>query len=45
MNKQKAIAVLTYANKWRRDNESTMIMPDVKELGIAIDFAIKYMKI
>ena len=47
MNKEKAIEVLTHANAWRRDNEVVNIyrMPDPEELGIAIDFAINYMKI
>ena len=47
MTKEKAIKVLTHANEWRRDNEVPSIyrMPDPEELGIAIDFAINYMKI
>ena len=47
MNKEKAIKVLTHANEWRRDGEVPSIygMPDPKELGIAMDFAINYMKI
>ena len=46
MNKAEAIEVLTHANEWRRDNEVPSIYrtPDPKELGIAIDFAVKFMK-
>lgn len=42
MNKQKAIQVLTTANKWRRGDEFTP-MPEPKEFGEAIDFAVEYM--
>ena len=44
MTKNEAIEVLTHANKWRRDNEGVMIMPDVRQLGIAIDYAINFIK-
>ena len=40
------IAVLIQANRYRRDNNVPAIyrMPDPKDLGQAIDFAIKYIK-
>ena len=40
------IAVLIQANRYRRDNEVPAIykMPNPKELGLAIDFAVEYMK-
>lgn len=40
------IAVLIQANRYRRDNNVPSIyrMPDPKELGKAIDFAVKYLK-
>jgi hypothetical protein len=44
MNKAEAIEVLTYANRWRRDDDGGEEMPDVRELGWAIDFAVKFMK-
>ena len=39
-------AVLIQANRYRRDNNVPAIyrMPDPKDLGAAIDFAIKYIK-
>lgn len=39
-------AVLLQANRYRRDDNVPAIykMPDPKELGLAIDFAVKYMK-
>ena len=41
------MAVLLQANRYRRDQNvpSTHRMPDPYELGKAIDFAVKYMKI
>jgi len=46
MNKRESIEILTDANLYRRDKEVPSIykVPNPKELGIAIDFAIKYMK-
>jgi len=41
MNKKEAIKILTQANEWRRGGEGDM--PDPKELGLAIDFAVDYM--
>ena len=40
------IAVLTQANRYRRDPHVPAIyrMPDPKQLGEAIDFAVKYVK-
>lgn len=40
------IAVLMLANRWRRTDQptGTYRMPDPKEIGLAIDFAIKYIK-
>lgn len=40
------IAVLMLTNRWRRSNKptGTYRMPDPKEIGLAIDFAIKYIK-
>lgn len=40
------IAVLIQANRWRRDNNVPSIykMPNPKEVGRAIDFAINYLK-
>ena len=40
------IAVLLQANRWRRDSNVPSIyrMPDPKELGRAIDFAVDYMR-
>lgn len=43
MDKQKVIKILEQYNKWRRANED-MDMPDPKDIGKAIDFAIKYLK-
>lgn len=42
-SKQKVIDILEEFNKWRRANED-MDMPDPKDIGKAIDFAIKYLK-
>ena len=41
------MAVLLQANRYRRDDNVPAIyrMPDPKELGRAIDFAYKYMKV
>ena len=41
------MAVLLQANKWRRDQNVPSIyrMPNPTELGKAIDFACKYMKV
>lgn len=41
------MAVLLQANRYRRDNNVPAIykMPDPKELGRAIDFAYRYMKV
>jgi hypothetical protein len=41
------MAVLLQANRYRRDDNVPPIyrMPDQKELGLAIDFAYRYMKI
>lgn len=41
------MAVLLQANRYRRDNHVPAIykMPDPKELGRAIDFSYKYMKV
>jgi hypothetical protein len=41
------MAVLLQANRYRRDDNVPSIyrMPDQKELGLAIDFAYRYMKI
>ena len=40
-------AVLLQANRYRRDNNVPSIykMPNPKELGKAIDFAVKYIKV
>lgn len=40
------LAVLTQANRYRRDRHVPAIykMPNLKDLGEAIDFAIKYVK-
>ena len=40
------VAVLIQANRYRRDNHVPSIykMPNPKELGKAIDFAVEYMK-
>jgi len=40
------IAVLMLTNRWRRTDQptGTYKMPDPKEIGKAIDFAIKYCK-
>ena len=40
-------AVLLQHNRWRRDNNvpNNYRMVDVKELGRAIDFAVKYVKV
>lgn len=40
-------AVLLRCNRWRRDNNVPSIyrMPDPKEVGKAIDFALEYMKV
>lgn len=43
MDKQKVIKILEQYNKWRRANED-ISMPDPKEIGKAIDCAIKYLK-
>ena len=43
MNKEEAIKTLEEFNKWRRANED-IDMPDPKDIGKAIDFAIKYLK-
>ena len=41
------MAVLLQANRYRRDNNVPAIyrMPDPKELGRAIDFSYRYMKV
>ena len=41
------MAVLLQANRYRRDQHVPAIyrMPDPKELGKAIDFSVKYMKV
>ena len=41
------MAVLIQANRYRRDDEEHPIykMPNPKELGIAIDFAVEYMRV
>jgi hypothetical protein len=41
------MAVLIQANRYRRDDEVPPIykMPNPKELGIAIDFAVEYMRV
>jgi hypothetical protein len=40
------MAILLQANRYRRDDNVPAIhkMPNPKELGLAIDFAVKYMK-
>ena len=45
--KRHHMAVLLQANRYRRDNNVPAIyrMPDPKDLGLAIDFAYKYMKV
>ena len=41
-SKQKAIDILEEYNKWRRGADIEMLSP--KDIGKAIDFAIKYLK-
>jgi len=45
--KRHYMAVLIQANRYRRDNNvpSLYRMPNPKELGKAIDFSVKYMKL
>lgn len=43
MTKQQTIDFLINFNKWRRGSE-TIEMPNPKEIGIAIDLAIKFLK-
>lgn len=42
MNKSKAIKILEVHNRWRRGDDSCE-MQSPKEIGLAIDFAIRYM--
>lgn len=42
MKKEEAIKILTEGNKWRRGSE--IEMPNPKDLGLAIDYAIKFMQ-
>ena len=42
MTTEEAIKILSNYNKWRRGAE--IPQPDPKELGLAIDFAVKKMK-
>lgn len=42
MKKEEAIKILTEGNKWRRGSE--IEMPNPKNLGLAIDYAIKFMQ-
>ena len=44
MTTTEAIKILTYANKWRRDNSGELKMPIPKQLGLAIDHAIEVLK-
>lgn len=41
MKKEEAIKILKESNRWRRGLEKEM--PDPKQFGLAIDFAVKYM--
>lgn len=41
MKKEEAIKILTEGNKWRRGAE--IEMPNAKEFGLAIDYAIEFM--
>jgi len=45
--KRHHMAVLLQANRYRRDNNVPAIyrMPNPKDLGLAIDFAVQYMKV
>lgn len=43
MNKEKVIEILKTHNKWRRGNENIEML-NPKEIGQAIDFAIKYLE-
>lgn len=42
MKKQEAINILIEANRWRRG--AKIEMPNPKEFGEAIDYAVKFMK-
>lgn len=44
---ERYLHVLTEHNKWRRDEHvpNSLPMQDPKEIGLAIDFAIEYIKI
>ena len=45
MTKQEAIQILTAFNRWRRDNTGVCALNvTAKEIGEAIDFAIKFMQ-
>ena len=52
MTTKEAIKILEYANKWRRgvDSEGNDLdsdkyqMPDPKEWGLAMDYAVEFMK-
>ena len=42
MDKQEVIKILEQHNKWRRGADIEMLSP--KDIGKAIDYAIKYLK-
>jgi hypothetical protein len=44
MTLQEAVELLIEYNKWRRDSETVMPMPNSKEIGIAIDVVTDYLK-
>lgn len=46
MNREKALKTLRHYNKWRRDNHipNNIPMPDPKEVGEAIDVAIRALR-
>lgn len=44
MNIKETIKKLEAYNKWRRDNDCKYEMPNPKEIGLAIDKAIRELK-
>ena len=44
MKLSKAIEILRFHNKWRRDNSNIYLMTDPTELGIAIDVILESFK-